>query len=161
MTADGGTLYVIWDNQVGAAAVQGRQVACASARLDRTTRVVPISLRDRVARDRGVPRSRNPRAQQPQPAQLVITGARIFTGLRRAQARVSRVVTIVVRDGRIAEMLTDASAPPPPADRVIDAAGKTVTAGLWNCHVHFTEPKWSNAGEQPEDALDAAAPATW
>ena len=44
-------------------------------------------------------------------------------------------------------------AAPPPADRVIDAAGKTVTAGLWNSHVHFTEPKWANAGTLPEDAL--------
>ena len=28
-----------------------------------------------------------------------------------------------------------------------------VTAGFWNCHVHFTEPKWSNAGEQAEATL--------
>ena len=28
-----------------------------------------------------------------------------------------------------------------------------VTPGFWNCHVHFTEPKWSNAGEQAEAAL--------
>ena len=62
-------------------------------------------------------------------------------------------VTIVVRDGKIAEVRSDQSGPPPPAERVIDATGKVVTAGFWNCHVHFTEPKWSNAGEQAEATL--------
>ena len=88
--------------------------------------------------------------QQSAPAQLVITGARIHPA--PGSAPIARG-TIVVRDGKIAEVLSDASAAPPPADRVIDAAGKTVTAGLWNSHVHFTEPKWANAGALPEDAL--------
>ena len=93
--------------------------------------------------------------QQPPPAQLVITGARIHPA--PGQPAIARG-TIVVRDGKIAEVLTDASAPAPAADRVIDAAGKTVTAGLWNCHVHFTEPKWAKRRRAARGRLDTAAP---
>ncbi len=89
-----------------------------------------------------------------QQAQLVITGARVVTGVDpRVGVAVSYPTTIVVRDGRIAEVRSDQSGPPPPAERVIDAGGGTVTAGLWNCHVHFTEPKWLNAGALDEAVL--------
>ncbi len=34
-----------------------------------------------------------------------------------------------------------------PSDaRVIDCTGKTVVAGFWNSHVHFTQAVWKNAG---------------
>jgi imidazolonepropionase-like amidohydrolase len=37
-----------------------------------------------------------------------------------------------------------------PADaRVIDCTGKTVVAGFWNSHVHFTQAAWNNAGSAP------------
>jgi imidazolonepropionase-like amidohydrolase len=37
-----------------------------------------------------------------------------------------------------------------PADaRVIDCTGKTVVAGFWNSHVHFTQAAWNNAGTAP------------
>lgn len=29
------------------------------------------------------------------------------------------------------------------ADKVLDLAGRVVTAGFWNCHVHLTEPVWT------------------
>lgn len=35
------------------------------------------------------------------------------------------------------------------AQTVIDCTGMTVTAGFWNCHVHFFERKWSNASDIP------------
>ena len=79
----------------------------------------------------------------------MITGARVYPA--PGKGPIARA-TIVVRDGRIAE-IGEPGAAAPPAERVIDAGGKVVTAGLWNCHVHFTEPKWSNAGEQAEAAL--------
>lgn len=41
-----------------------------------------------------------------------------------------------------------------PADaRVLDCAGCTVSAGFWNCHVHFFERKWANAAQLPADEL--------
>ncbi len=41
-----------------------------------------------------------------------------------------------------------------PADaRTIDCAGKTVVAGFWNSHVHFTQGAWNNAGSAPAAGL--------
>jgi imidazolonepropionase-like amidohydrolase len=41
-----------------------------------------------------------------------------------------------------------------PADaRVIDCTGKTVVAGFWNSHVHFTQEVWKNAGSAPAAPL--------
>ena len=39
--------------------------------------------------------------------------------------------------------------------RVIDCTGKTVVAGFWNSHVHFTEPAWRNAATAPAGPLTA------
>ena len=33
--------------------------------------------------------------------------------------------------------------------RVLDCSGKTVVAGFWNSHVHFTEAAWRNAASAP------------
>lgn len=42
-----------------------------------------------------------------------------------------------------------------PADiSVIDCTGKTIVAGFWNSHVHFTEPAWRNAGTAPAATLE-------
>jgi imidazolonepropionase-like amidohydrolase len=37
--------------------------------------------------------------------------------------------------------------------RVIDCAGKTIVAGFWNSHVHFTEAVWSNAATAAAEPL--------
>jgi imidazolonepropionase-like amidohydrolase len=43
-----------------------------------------------------------------------------------------------------------------PSDaRVIDCTGKTVVAGFWNSHVHFTQAVWRNAGSAPAAPLTA------
>ena len=39
--------------------------------------------------------------------------------------------------------------------RVIDCTGKTVVAGFWNSHVHFTQAVWKNAGTAPAAPLAA------
>ncbi|MGD0847246.1 amidohydrolase family protein [Bradyrhizobium sp.] len=38
--------------------------------------------------------------------------------------------------------------------RVIDCSGKTVVAGFWNSHVHFTEAAWRNAASAPVAPLE-------
>ncbi|MGC9987923.1 MAG: amidohydrolase family protein [Terriglobales bacterium] len=38
--------------------------------------------------------------------------------------------------------------------RVIDCTGKTIVAGFWNSHVHFTEPAWNGAATAPATALE-------
>jgi imidazolonepropionase-like amidohydrolase len=90
-------------------------------------------------------------AQQPaSKAQLVLRGARLYPAPGAAPIAPA---TVVVREGKIAEVIRDPAAPVPDAERVIDAGGLIVTAGFWNCHVHFTEPKWLNAAGQEEAAL--------
>ncbi len=42
-----------------------------------------------------------------------------------------------------------------PADiSVIDCTGKTIVAGFWNSHVHFTEAPWRNAATAPAATLE-------
>jgi imidazolonepropionase-like amidohydrolase len=41
----------------------------------------------------------------------------------------------------------------PPDAEVIRCSGCAVMAGFWNCHIHFTEPKWENAAAQPAQKL--------
>lgn len=38
--------------------------------------------------------------------------------------------------------------------RVVDCAGKTVVAGFWNSHVHFSQAVWKNAAGAPAAALE-------
>jgi imidazolonepropionase-like amidohydrolase len=48
--------------------------------------------------------------------------------------------TILIRDGRIAEVGPNVTVPE--GTKVLACGGCTVTAGFWNSHVHFTQPKW-------------------
>lgn len=54
---------------------------------------------------------------------------------------------ILVRDGRIASVTSGRPAPSPDVAR-LDARGRTVTAGLWNCHVHLTDPRLRSAPQE-------------
>ncbi len=86
-----------------------------------------------------------------QVAQLVISGARLYPS---PTAPPVDQATIVIRDGKIAEIRADPSAAPVPAERVIAAEGAVVTAGFWNCHVHFTQPIWNDASALSEAELN-------
>jgi imidazolonepropionase-like amidohydrolase len=61
--------------------------------------------------------------------------------------------TLVARDGRIVAAGTDISVPA--GAQVLPCRGCTVTAGFWNAHMHFTEPKWADAVSQPRAKLNA------
>ena len=52
---------------------------------------------------------------------------------------------VLVKDGKITGVGNKSSIKIPGDTRVIDCSGLTLTAGFWNSHVHFTEPKWQNA----------------
>ena len=60
--------------------------------------------------------------------------------------------TVLVRDGVIAAV--GAQVATPPGARVIPCDHCIVTAGFWNTHVHFTEPKWSMAQWKSAAALN-------
>ena len=51
--------------------------------------------------------------------------------------------TVLVRDGLIAAVGNQVQVPS--GATIIPCDHCVVTAGFWNAHVHFTEPKWSNA----------------
>jgi imidazolonepropionase-like amidohydrolase len=81
---------------------------------------------------------------------LVITGARIY-GTPDAPAIEDG--TIIVRDGKIAAVGERLSVPA--EAQVITCKGCAVTAGFWNAHVHFTEPKWAGADRTSAAQLQA------
>lgn len=61
--------------------------------------------------------------------------------------------TLVASDGRIVAMAADAVVPS--NAEILPCSGCTITAGFWNTHVHFTQPKWLNAAWQSREKLDA------
>jgi len=74
-----------------------------------------------------------------QASDLALVGARVYPG---PDALPIKNGTVLIRDGRIVSVLEGA---PKTRVRQIDCTGLVITAGFWNCHVHFTEPKWENA----------------
>lgn len=60
--------------------------------------------------------------------------------------------TVLMRNGRIIAVGSTVSTPP--GTTVIPGDGCVLTAGFWNSHVHFTEPKWRGAARQPPLALE-------
>ncbi len=61
--------------------------------------------------------------------------------------------TVLIRDGLIAAVGPQVEIP---ADaKLLPCNHCVVTAGFWNAHVHFTEPKWNLAEWKSDDLLDA------
>jgi len=61
--------------------------------------------------------------------------------------------TILIRDGFIADI--GPGIPIPANARILPCNHCFVTAGFWNAHVHFTQPKWNNAAYKPSATLNA------
>ena len=61
---------------------------------------------------------------------------------------------IVISGGVITAIDSRRDVPVPPDARVIDCTGKTVVAGFWNSHVHFTQAVWKNAASAPAAPLE-------
>jgi imidazolonepropionase-like amidohydrolase len=62
---------------------------------------------------------------------------------------------VVVTSGGVITAIGSRSEIRLPQDaRVIDCAGKTVVAGFWNSHVHFTQAVWKNAAGAPVAPLE-------
>jgi len=60
--------------------------------------------------------------------------------------------TVLVRDGVIAAVGTQVAIPPDA--QAVNCNHCVVTAGFWNTHVHFTEPKWNRAQWKSASALN-------
>jgi imidazolonepropionase-like amidohydrolase len=60
---------------------------------------------------------------------------------------------VLIQGGEIAAVGSRASVQIPPTVPSLDCAGRTITAGFWNSHVHFFERKWANAASIPAPEL--------
>ncbi|MES5488861.1 amidohydrolase family protein [Bradyrhizobium sp. INPA03-11B] len=81
---------------------------------------------------------------------MVLRGGTLYTS---ADAAALPDAVIVISDGVISAVGKSGDVKEPADARVIDCSGKTVVAGFWNSHVHFTEHVWHNAGETPAAPL--------
>jgi imidazolonepropionase-like amidohydrolase len=60
---------------------------------------------------------------------------------------------VLIRDDKIVAVGARAQMQFPESAHVLDCFGLTITAGLWNSHVHFFERKWANAATIPATEL--------
>jgi imidazolonepropionase-like amidohydrolase len=61
---------------------------------------------------------------------------------------------VVISSGVITAIGSRSEVPVPADARVLDCTGKTVVAGFWNSHVHFTQAPWRNAASAPAAQLE-------
>ena len=83
---------------------------------------------------------------------LAITNVTVFTEPHKPPLE---NVTVLLKKGKFKEIGSSNSVKIPNGYRIINGEGKYITAGYWNSHVHFMEPKWNNAGNIPKDSLEA------
>jgi imidazolonepropionase-like amidohydrolase len=79
---------------------------------------------------------------------LAITRATVYAA---PDAPARRDVTVVIRHGVIAAVGEHLRIPK--GIETISCQACVVLAGFWNAHVHFMEPKWNEAANQPADKL--------
>jgi imidazolonepropionase-like amidohydrolase len=82
---------------------------------------------------------------------LALVGATVYASPSAAAIRDAVVLT---SGGTITTVGTREDVKIPKDARVIDCAGKTIVAGFWNSHVHFSEAVWNNAGTASPESLE-------
>ena len=60
---------------------------------------------------------------------------------------------VLIENGKIVAVGEKGQVQVPPGVPMIDCTGRTIVAGFWNAHVHFSEPKWENAAILPSTQL--------
>jgi imidazolonepropionase-like amidohydrolase len=83
---------------------------------------------------------------------LALVGGRVYPS---PDAAPLLDAVVLASDGVIAAVGSRNEVQIPQDARVIDCTGKTVVAGFWNSHVHFTEAVWKNAADGPAAPLTA------
>jgi imidazolonepropionase-like amidohydrolase len=83
---------------------------------------------------------------------LALVGGKVYASPDAAPLDDAVVVTA---NGVITAIGSRSDVQIPSDARVIDCIGKTVVAGFWNSHVHFTEAVWRNADSAPAAPLTA------
>ena len=80
-------------------------------------------------------------ADQAEAADLVIANVRLYS---EPGAGPQDGVSIAIREGKIIEISRNV---PTEGAQLLNAGGRTATAGLWNSHVHFTNPALKTEAE--------------
>jgi imidazolonepropionase-like amidohydrolase len=81
---------------------------------------------------------------------LALVGATVYTSPTDTPLQDAVVLSSA---GTITAIGKRSAIPIPKGAQVIDCTGKTIVAGFWNSHVHFTEPVWNNAANASAAAL--------
>jgi imidazolonepropionase-like amidohydrolase len=81
---------------------------------------------------------------------LALVGGRVYASPDAAP--LSNAV-VVATGGVISAVGSRSEVMVPKDARIIDCSGKTVVAGFWNSHVHFTQPVWKGAANAPAALL--------
>ncbi len=84
-------------------------------------------------------------------ADLVLVGGKVYP---TPQAVPIPNAVVLIHEGKIAGVARRADAEIPKSADIIDCAGKVITAGFWNSHVHFTEDFWKGAATVPAAKLE-------
>ncbi|MEP6841088.1 MAG: amidohydrolase family protein [Bradyrhizobium sp.] len=82
---------------------------------------------------------------------LVLTGGTVYAS---PDADPLSDAVVVTSGGVITSIGKRGEVQIPDDTQVIDCTGKTIVAGFWNSHVHFTEAAWKNAGVAPAASLE-------
>ena len=81
---------------------------------------------------------------------LALVGATIYAD---PTASPFRDGVVLIQKEKILAVGDKAQVPIPKDAQILDCSGFTITAGLWNSHVHFFERKWANVGAIPAPEL--------
>lgn len=73
---------------------------------------------------------------------LALIGATVYTSPTEPSLQDA---AILIQAGKIVAVETRSRLQVPQSAEVLDCSGLTITAGLWNSHVHFFERKWADA----------------
>ena len=95
-------------------------------------------------------------AASTQASDLVLTHARVYPA---PDARPLEDATVLIHDGRIVSLSTSDSIPAarvPRGAQVLDCSGMSITAGLWNSHVHILPVKLLHADRKTGAQLTSA-----
>jgi imidazolonepropionase-like amidohydrolase len=83
---------------------------------------------------------------------LVLAGGTVYSS---PDAAALADAVVVVTGGAITAIGHRGDVQIPQDVRIIDCSGKTIVAGFWNSHVHFTQAVWTSAASGPAAPLTA------
>ncbi len=89
-------------------------------------------------------------AEQPS-GDVALVGATVYP---TPQAVPVKHAVILIHDGKIVKVGNDDDVEIPKSAYIIECAGRFITAGFWNNHVHFIEDAWKGAAEAPAAKLE-------